>query len=105
MIEIKNDAGEKAWGIEGAELDWQIYKWQPGGEIIKTGKHKGEKSKPKWVPMGMYMSSEFYALRKIASMGGREMSQTNHTLESYAERFENWYQNLYEIHVRDIDED
>jgi hypothetical protein len=35
-------------------LNWQIYQWQEGGEIITRGRYAGQPMQSKWCPMDSY---------------------------------------------------
>lgn len=36
------------------DLNWQIFKWQEGGETIERGRYVGQETQARWCPMESY---------------------------------------------------
>lgn len=53
------------------DLNWQLFQWQEGGEIITRGRYAGQEMQSKWCPMDSYhpnVDGAVTALLKIATL-------------------------------------
>lgn len=57
------------------DLNWQLYQWQEGGELITRGRYAGQPMQSKWCPMDSYhpnVDGAATALLKIATLENAE---------------------------------
>jgi len=75
---------------------WQVEKWDEGGQVIATGRYKGQKLQPGWKKVEFYPATLERALRYIAEHVLRSEPRLSKGLAELADQLEKVHNDLRE---------